>query len=81
MKASIGRIVHFYKPSKKDPAFSEGPFAAIVTYVHDEDGQFVNLAYLPHFPDSLGFQDLVWHKDSKNSVLNFYWDWPTKVGG
>jgi hypothetical protein len=76
MKASIGRIVHFYT---SDPSGEGGPFAAIVTNVHDVAGQFVNLVYFPHYGNSGIPQGSVYEKSHEHATSQMYWVEPPRV--
>ena len=71
-KASIGRIVHFYQEGY-------GPFAAIITDVHDEAGKFVNLAWFQHYPTVLMAQGSAWEKGHPNAMSGMYWEFPPRV--
>jgi hypothetical protein len=80
-KASIGRIVHFYKPAQNSTAAAgpEGPFAAMVTNVRDAEGQFVNVVCFEHFGAKPLYEGSVYHKGHPNQDFDRYWEFPPRV--
>jgi hypothetical protein len=75
MKATVGRIVHFYNKmldSNANNGIGHGPYAAIVTQDFGS-GPYVNLKVLPY--------GNAWDEGSvseKTEGATRYWEWPPR---
>ncbi len=76
----VGRIVHLYTKNKKRHwgGAEQGPYAAIVTFVHDPVRTLINVWVPPNHEMMIPYIEMkVAHRDSALSkdALS-WWEWP-----
>lgn len=79
MTPTIGRIVHFYDHGMEVYTQRLGPYAAIVTFVH-EDG---SVDVQPFGQGSMPSYDEQTHRvieGQKTSDQTSWWEWPPRAG-
>jgi hypothetical protein len=82
MKATIGRIVHYYTKdeSKHFNGHGHGPYAAIVTQVFPES--MANLKVFPSFAPPYDAGSVQRETDPVARAAAWqYWDWPPRDDG
>lgn len=76
MKPTIGRIVHFFDEDLKDYGPNHaGPYAAIVTFVHNETT--IDLTVFPSHVFTSRSQTSV-ERDAGDRGARMWWQWPIR---
>lgn len=83
MKASVGRIVHFYTKnvSRHFNGQGEGPYVAVITQVL-EDGPYSNLKVFPPFGEPYDEGSVTYDPAGRDSIEpGRCWCWPPREDG
>jgi hypothetical protein len=75
MKATVGRVVHFYDHSLNINGQGAGPYAAMVTQLFP-GSDYINLTVFAPF--EVIQAGSVAHEDSPHGAQGRYWAWPPR---